>query len=212
VITRVKELGVRMTDAEKERETYEKQMDQIKTQREYEALDKQIKDIVGSVDAEAAAKGDTIVASRLAGDLGLTSDQLMAQRTRYASGWGELMVAHSLLGGARTDMTIDELYLLRSEGLGWGQIAHGMGLELGPTMAALNAEGRVAKGLAEPDGKPEKIAAAEGGASSAPASAATSAEPKSGAGKSEPSGGATKNTAPKGSESKGQSGKSKSKW
>ncbi len=45
VIARAEELAVRMTEAEKERETYEKQMDQIKTQREYEALDKQIKDI-----------------------------------------------------------------------------------------------------------------------------------------------------------------------
>ncbi len=42
---RIKELTTKMGEAEKERETYEKQMDQIKTQREYEALDKQIKDI-----------------------------------------------------------------------------------------------------------------------------------------------------------------------
>ena len=42
VMARARDLAVRMTEAEKERETYEKQMDQIKTQREYEALDKQI--------------------------------------------------------------------------------------------------------------------------------------------------------------------------
>jgi uncharacterized protein len=46
VITRSGDLAVKMSEAEKERETYEKQMDQIKTQREYEALDKQIKDMV----------------------------------------------------------------------------------------------------------------------------------------------------------------------
>ena len=45
VIQRAGDLAGKMTEAEKERETYEKQMDQIKTQREYEALDKQIKDI-----------------------------------------------------------------------------------------------------------------------------------------------------------------------
>ncbi len=37
-------LRIRLSDAEKQREDYEKQMDLIKTQREYEALDKEIKD------------------------------------------------------------------------------------------------------------------------------------------------------------------------
>jgi predicted nucleic acid-binding Zn-ribbon protein len=46
VMTRARDLTVKMAEAERERETYEKQMDQIKTQREYEALDKQIKDMV----------------------------------------------------------------------------------------------------------------------------------------------------------------------
>jgi len=41
---RVKKLRQRLADAEHERELYEKQMDLIKTQREYEALDKEIKD------------------------------------------------------------------------------------------------------------------------------------------------------------------------
>lgn len=36
----------RLTEAEMQRETYEKQMDLIKTQREYEALDKEIKDAI----------------------------------------------------------------------------------------------------------------------------------------------------------------------
>ncbi|RPJ06274.1 MAG: nucleic acid-binding protein [Spirochaetaceae bacterium] len=43
--TRITEIKTGMTDAEKEREKSEQLMDQIKTQREYEALDKQIKDI-----------------------------------------------------------------------------------------------------------------------------------------------------------------------
>lgn len=42
---RIKLLRQRMQECEEEREKYEKQMDQIKTQREYEALDKQIKDL-----------------------------------------------------------------------------------------------------------------------------------------------------------------------
>lgn len=40
----VKSIRIRLDDAERERENYEKQMDLITTQREYEALDKEIKD------------------------------------------------------------------------------------------------------------------------------------------------------------------------
>ena len=40
----IKNLRIRLDDAERARENYEKQMDQISTQREYEALDKEIKD------------------------------------------------------------------------------------------------------------------------------------------------------------------------
>ena len=41
---KTKRLRSRLTEAEHQREIYEKQMDLIKTQREYEALDKEIKD------------------------------------------------------------------------------------------------------------------------------------------------------------------------
>ena len=40
----ISRLRIRLSDAEKQREDYEKQMDVFKTQREYEALDKEIKD------------------------------------------------------------------------------------------------------------------------------------------------------------------------
>ncbi len=42
--SRVTELGQKLVDAEQSRESFEGQMDVIKTQREYEALDKEIKD------------------------------------------------------------------------------------------------------------------------------------------------------------------------
>ena len=41
---KIKELRQKMNEAERLREKYEEQMDQIQTQREYEALDKEIKD------------------------------------------------------------------------------------------------------------------------------------------------------------------------
>lgn len=40
---KIKHLKIRLADAEMSRENYEKQMDKIQTQREYEALDKEIK-------------------------------------------------------------------------------------------------------------------------------------------------------------------------
>ena len=40
---RIKELRNKMLQAEMERDKYEQQMDHVKTQREYEALDKEIK-------------------------------------------------------------------------------------------------------------------------------------------------------------------------
>ncbi len=43
-LARVADLGQKLTDAEQSRTSYEGQMDEIKTQREYEALDKEIKD------------------------------------------------------------------------------------------------------------------------------------------------------------------------
>lgn len=41
---KIRRLGIELADATKAREDYEKQMDLIKTQKEYEALDKEIKD------------------------------------------------------------------------------------------------------------------------------------------------------------------------
>jgi uncharacterized protein len=41
---KIKSLRIKLSDAEHQREEYEKQMDQISTQREYEALDKEIRD------------------------------------------------------------------------------------------------------------------------------------------------------------------------
>ena len=43
-VDRIKHLRFKLSEAEEQREQYEKQMDLIKTQREYEALDKEIKE------------------------------------------------------------------------------------------------------------------------------------------------------------------------
>jgi hypothetical protein len=59
--------------------------------------------------------------------------------------------------------------------MGWGQIAHGLGLKLGPAMGAVKTEARVARGLEKADGKVTTI---QGTGSRAGAQAAAKAATK----------------------------------
>jgi hypothetical protein len=102
---------------------------------------------------EASAKGDATVAGRLAAEFGMTAEQLMAEHQSVGCSWGELMIAHSLQANSTTEVTAAQLLELHQEGTGWGQIAAGLGFKLGEVVSAVQAEGRVAAGLAKPDGK-----------------------------------------------------------
>ncbi len=106
-----------------------------------------------SVDKEAAAKGDNVVAERLAKDFGMTADALTAEKAQYNTGWGDLMIAHSLLANAKTAITLDQLFQMRTDGMGWGQIANGLGLRLGQVVSGVASEGRVATGHAKATGR-----------------------------------------------------------
>jgi hypothetical protein len=106
------------------------------------------------VDKEAATSGDNVLAGRLATEFGMTSDALIAEKAQYNTGWGDLMIAHSLLANAKTDVTLDQLFQMRTtDQLGWGQIAHGLDLRLGDVVSAVKSEGQVAAGRAKADGK-----------------------------------------------------------
>lgn len=106
-----------------------------------------------SVDREASAKGDNVIAGRLADEFGLTSDALLAEKTQFKTGWGDLMIAHALLANAKTDITMSDLFQMHTDGMGWGQIANGLDLRLGDLVSAVASEGRVATGHAKADGK-----------------------------------------------------------
>ena len=109
------------------------------------------------MEEEAASKGDQTVASRLGAEFGMTADALIAEKGTYQTGWGELMIAHTLLTSAKTTgVTLDNLFEMRRNGLGWGQIGHGLDLRLGGVVSAVNAESRVAIGAAKADGRPAK--------------------------------------------------------
>lgn len=149
------------------------------------------------IDLEGTSKGDATVAERLAGDLGVSAEVLTAEKAQYQTGWGDLTIAH-LLKSNVPDVTLDGLFQLRKEGQGWGQIAHGLDLKLGPLLSAVKSQGKVATGQEKADGKPAslhgqemkaeaKAKAAEGKAKGAERAAAA----KSGAAKQAP---ATKTT------------------
>jgi hypothetical protein len=115
--------------------------------------DAKLKAAADKTDAEAKSGGDARVAARLAAEFGTTADALMAERQALGCTWGELMIAHSLDANAKTEITVSQLFELRKEGTGWGQIAAGLGLKLSEAVSAAQAEAKVATGLAKPDGK-----------------------------------------------------------
>jgi hypothetical protein len=106
-----------------------------------------------STDQEASASGDAKVASRLAAEFNMTTEQLLAEKSDLQTSWGQLMIAHSLVANSTSDVTVSQLIALHDDGMGWGQIAAGMGLRLGDVVSAAQAESRVAAGLAKADGK-----------------------------------------------------------
>jgi len=125
---------------------------------EAEDTEKKLRESIKKVDEEGAAKGDQTVASRLAADFGMTADALIAEKGTYKTGWGELMIAHTLLANVKSGVvTLDQLFEMRRNGLGWGQIGHGLDLKLSGVVSAVKAQSRVAIGLAKADGRPAKI-------------------------------------------------------
>jgi len=74
----IKHLRIRLDDAERQREEYEKQMDLITTQREYEALDKEIRD---ATEKEQQLRKDVLREEKILEELSesLSKDEKMIQ-------------------------------------------------------------------------------------------------------------------------------------
>lgn len=104
-------------------------------------------------DADVTTQGDATVAARLGAEFGVSAEELATERQSLGCSWGELMIAHSLRAMSTTEVSATQLFELRKEQIGWAQIAAGLGLKLGEAVGAVQAEERVAAGLAEPDGK-----------------------------------------------------------
>lgn len=109
------------------------------------------------IDATASASGSATVATRMSKEFGVSADVLTSERQQFDVGWGQIMIAHTLMASATNGVTADQLLQLRQQGMGWGEIAAGLGLSLGRTVSAVNAESRVALGQAKGDGQVARI-------------------------------------------------------
>ena len=138
-------------DARKMREAIEKKAEKVPAQAKAKA-ETQIGASVDQVNKTAALDGDVTVATRLAGEFGTTPEALTAEKHALDVSWGQLMIAHTLVANTKTTMTVDQLVAMNKDGMGWGQIAAGLGLQLGSVVSSVNAEGRVAHGLDKADG------------------------------------------------------------
>ncbi len=131
------------------------------------ALAKKI-DVTGS----ASASGDATVTTRISKEFGVSAAALANQRQQFGVGWGQILIAHTLEASAKNEVSADQILDLRQEGMGWGEIAAGLGLSLGKTVSAVSAESRVALGQARADGQVQRIQGAGVQASAASATEA----------------------------------------
>jgi hypothetical protein len=118
-----------------------------------------------SVDAQAKAKADAEATRQsMEQKASKTSKQAKAQADaklqetslkvdESACSWGELMIAHDLSANLKTPIEASQLLRWHQDGMGWGQMAAGLGLSLGSVVSSANTESRVAAGSARADGK-----------------------------------------------------------
>ena len=121
-------------------------------------IDKRIGVTVDRVDKEAQAKGQRVLAGRLAREYGRTTESLLDEKGEHGLSWGELVIAHTLLDNSESDLTLLDLVTLRSEGLSWGAIAFGLRFHMEDLENAIKAEGRVAMGLSKTGAKAPPVA------------------------------------------------------
>ena len=101
----------------------------------------------------AGTKHESEVAGRLANEFHTTAAVLTEEKARLQTGWGQLVIAHTLTANAQPAISVDQLSAMRASGMGWGQIAAGLGLNLGEVESATRSEAKVASGEHRADGR-----------------------------------------------------------
>lgn len=117
------------------------------------SADKKMEASAKDLDRVVISDGEDKVAARLGTQFGMTPEAITAEKNQLATSWGNLTIAHTLAANAKGDITVAQLVQMHDSGMGWGQIAAGLGFKLGETISAVRAEDRVAKGLSKPSGK-----------------------------------------------------------
>lgn len=112
-------------------------------------------------DINRTSVGETRVASFLAVEFGLSEEVVIAEQRDLRASWGNLTIAHTLAASDKLGMSVARILQLHDHGMGWGQVAAGLRLNLHEAVRAVNVECRVARGRAKADGKVASIG--EGG-------------------------------------------------
>jgi len=99
------------------------------------------------------AVGGTLVARFLGAEFGMSEDAVLAQKESLGASWGNLTIAHTLAASDKPGMSVAQVLQLHERGMGWGQVAAGLGFNLGNAIRAVNEESRVARGSTKADGR-----------------------------------------------------------
>lgn len=106
---------------------------------------------------DVALRSTPLIAERLAHEFGTTSRALTDERSRLGASWSELVIAHTLAANLPSLVSPSLLVELHRDGIGWGLMAAGFGLDLSDVVNAVRIECRVASGLLPADGRVVEI-------------------------------------------------------
>jgi hypothetical protein len=129
----------------------------ISTQQDRALADRALDAVARDIDR--ASVGDTRVATLLAAEFGVSEETIINEKRDLGASWGNLTIAHALAAGDKQGMTAAQVLHLHDRGMGWGQVAAGLRLELDDAVRTVTREGRVARGLTRTDGRKATILA-----------------------------------------------------
>jgi hypothetical protein len=106
---------------------------------------------------DRASVGETHVAKFLGAEFGMSEEAIVTEKNDLGASWGNLTIAFTLAASDKQGMTPAQILDLHERGMGWGQVAAGLGFNLDDAVRAVNAESRVARGRTKADGKAAPI-------------------------------------------------------
>jgi hypothetical protein len=86
-------------------------------------VDRKVTTLATRLETSAESRGDQATAERLANQFDVTTSVLLQQRTEFDADWGDLFLAYTVMDQSRRDVTLDDIFALRDQGLSWTQIA-----------------------------------------------------------------------------------------